>query len=257
MLLCISLGYGFGSSWRWLCSFSLAMLSLGEHLSHFSHVQVLPTLMLLPIWPVYPLGRPSFHHLGLRSSGPRWTGQALASSLQALLSPQSSLKSHLSSLHLNSLFASSCMRAGSLSICIFWVPRMVSLTFAKQGLSLFCCSELGAATTVAVTGMFYQWLQPLGPAVCSVLWWFYLWVHGHSLSPESVVLCWMGLAAKLARPWPLHSLMWALQSLTRDAPQPSQGPVREGSRDRNRLPLHLEASSPFCVFYSAGESGFL
>ncbi|CAN0542347.1 unnamed protein product, partial [Rangifer tarandus platyrhynchus] len=29
-----------------------------------------------------------------------------------------------------------------------------------------------------------------------------------------------------------------------DAPRPSQGPVREGSRDRNRLPLHREASSP-------------
>lgn len=127
MLLPISLGYGFGSSWRWLCSFSLAMLPLGEHPSHFSHVQVLPTLMLLPIRPAYPLGRPSFHHLEMmRSSGPCWTGQALANSLQALLSPQSSLKSHLSSLRWNSLFASSCMPAGCLSLCIFWVPRMVS-----------------------------------------------------------------------------------------------------------------------------------
>lgn len=77
------------------------------------------TFLLLLIWPVFPLGRPSFHHLGLRSSGPCWTGHALASSPHALLSPQSLLKSHLSFLRLNSLFASSCLPAGSLSICLF------------------------------------------------------------------------------------------------------------------------------------------
>ena len=118
--------------------------------------------LLLPIWPVFPLGRPNFHHLGLRSSGPCWTGHALASSLQALLSPQSSLKSHLNFLRLNSLFADFAPAACLQALCpsAFSESPEWHLTFAKQGLSLLCCSELGAAITAAVTGAFYQWLQP-------------------------------------------------------------------------------------------------
>ena len=105
---------------------------------------------------------PNFHHLGLRSSGPCWTGHALASSLQALLSPQSSLKSHLNFLRLNSLFADFAPAACLQALCpsAFSESPEWHLTFAKQGLSLLCCSELGAAITAAVTGAFYQWLQP-------------------------------------------------------------------------------------------------
>ena len=77
--------------------------------------------LLLPIWPVFPLGRPSFHHLGLRSSGPCWTGHALASSLQALLSPQSSLKSHLNFLRLNSLFADFAPAACLQALCLHFL----------------------------------------------------------------------------------------------------------------------------------------
>lgn len=51
-----SLGYGFGSPGRWLCSSRLATLLMDRHLSHFSRVQVLPTPMLLPILASISLG---------------------------------------------------------------------------------------------------------------------------------------------------------------------------------------------------------
>ena len=170
------------------------------------------------------------------------TGQFTA----GMLSPQSSLKSHLSSLHLNSLFASSCMPAGSLSICIFWVPRMVSLTFAKQGLSLFCCSELGAATTVAVTGAFYQGLQPLGPVVCSVLWWFRLWVQR--------VLCSVRWVLQQSLPGPDHCIVWCelCSLLPKTHPDPAKGLWEKVQETGTGCPCILKPALPSVYFIPLG-----